>query len=133
MVATRTQEGAGEAPLEGPEYADPLALAQQSSQGRVTIKSFAEDSVSGYQTWRGTEWTSTSAQPFQNWMLSRSSSHLQRADLPKELPTGVHILDVTTTDRHGGSSDDVERAPILFHRPVPFRHVGKGIRFSSLS
>ena len=32
---------------------------------------------------RVTEWISSSAQPFQSWMLSKSSSHLWRADLPK--------------------------------------------------
>lgn len=101
FVANRTQKGAGEAPLVGVDYADPLALAQQASQGRVTVKSFAEESDDGYQTWRGTTWASSSAQPFQNWMLTRSSSHLWRVDLPSELPTGAHVLEVTTTDRYG--------------------------------
>ena len=40
MVAERTQAGEGEAPLTGPDYADPLALSKQASQGRVTVKSF---------------------------------------------------------------------------------------------
>lgn len=118
MVAERTQAGEGEAPLEGPEYADPLALSKQASQGRVTVKSFAEDSTPGFQTWQGTEWTSTSAQPFQSWMLSNRSSHLWRADLPKELPLGVHIIEVTTTDRYGRTFDETIAFEVVEELPT---------------
>lgn len=66
----------------------------------MIIKSFAEDTSPGFQAWQGTEWISTSAQPFQSWMLSKSYSHLWRADLPKQLPIGAHILESTTVDRY---------------------------------
>jgi hypothetical protein len=122
MVAERTQAGEGEEPLKGPEYADPLALSKQASQGRVTVKSVAEDSLSGYQTWKGTEWISSSAQPFQDWMLTRGSSHLWRADLPKELPVGVHILEVTTTDRYGRTFDETIAFEVVEELPTPTWH-----------
>lgn len=118
IVAERTQAGEGEAPLTGPEYADPLALSRQASQGRVTVKSFAEDSESGFQTWQGTEWTSTSAQPFQSWMLSNRSIHLWRADLPKELPTGVHLLEVITTDRYGRTFSETIASEVVDEMPT---------------
>ncbi len=102
IQARRTQDGAGEAPSAGPEFADPHALAKQASQGRVTVKSFGEGGA-GYQTWKGVEWIASTAQPFQAWMLTRGSNHLWRADLPANLPAGVHTLTVTTTDRYGRS------------------------------
>ena len=102
IQATRTQAGEGEAALKGPDYADPLALAKQASQGRSTVKSAnGGDDTAGYQTWRGYEWKTAAAGPFQNWMLTRRSNHLWRADLPSELPVGVHKLEVKTTDRYG--------------------------------
>lgn len=99
--AVRTQKGEGEAPNDGPTFADPLALAKQSTNGRQAIRSTSGgDETAGYRTWRGTEWTGI-AGPFQNWMLTTKSSHLWRAELPKDLPVGVHTLEVTTTDRYG--------------------------------
>lgn len=104
IPARRTQAGEGEAVLEGPDYADPLALAKQATQGRQTFRSAqGGDETAGYTTWQGYEWKSSVAGPFQDWMLTRKSSHLWRADLPSDLPAGVHRLDVATTDRHGRS------------------------------
>lgn len=101
MLATRTQKGEGEGFLQGPAYADPLALAKQATQGRMAFRSVTGgDETAGYQTWKGFEWKGP-AGPFQDWMLTRKSSHLWRADLPADLPVGVHRLEVTTTDRYG--------------------------------
>eukprot|EP00903_Cladosiphon_okamuranus_P001279 g1277.t1 len=103
IEAQRTQKGDGEERLDGPTYADPLALAKQSTNGRQAIRSTSGgDENAGYQTWSGVKWTGV-AGPFQNWMLSTKSSHLWRAELPKDLPVGVHTLEVTTTDRYGRS------------------------------
>ena len=58
VEAARTQEGEGEAVREGVEFADPLALAKQSTQGRITFKSAAGGkNTEGYQTWKGVRWT----------------------------------------------------------------------------
>ncbi len=101
VTATRTQAGEGEAVLAGVEYADPYAIAKQATQGRSTFRSAqGGDETAGFTTGRGGEWVGA-AGPFQSWLLSRRSSHLWRADLPKDLETGVHTLKVTTTDRHG--------------------------------
>lgn len=103
IVAERTQPGTGEAMLKGAEYADPLALAKQATQGRMAWRS-AEggDQTAGYQTWKGVEWQGQPG-PFMPWMLSRMSNHLWRADLPPDLPNGVHTLTAKTIDRHGRS------------------------------
>lgn len=102
VAATRTQPGAGEAPLGGPDFADPRALARQASQGRVAVASTAGGAATdGFRTWRGAPWRAGVAQPFPGWMLARKSSHLWRADLPAALPPGVHNARITATDRHG--------------------------------
>ncbi len=102
IQAVRTQDGAGEAVRTGPEFADPLALAKQSTQGRMTFRSASGgDETAGYTTWKGFEWKSAVAGPFQDWMLTNRSSHLWRVDLPESLPAGVHTLEAVTTDRYG--------------------------------
>ncbi|WP_308917265.1 calcineurin-like phosphoesterase family protein [Jannaschia sp. LMIT008] len=103
MSGALTQPGEGEAKNRGPEFADPLALAQQSTQSDMTVRSAqGGDDTAGYRTWQGTEWVGV-AGPFQSWMLTDNSAHLWRVDLPADLPIGMHVLTVETTDRHGRS------------------------------
>jgi hypothetical protein len=100
--AERTQQGAGEAPRSGPEYADPVALAKQSTQGRTTWRSASGgDETAGYETWQGFDWAAEVAGPFQAWMLAVKSNHLWRAELPADLPAGAHVMEIRATDRHG--------------------------------
>ncbi|MEM8595757.1 MAG: calcineurin-like phosphoesterase family protein [Pseudomonadota bacterium] len=102
LEGTRTQEAAGESARVGPEFADPLALARQATQGRMAFRS-AEggEDTDGFTTWQGFEWRTTVPGPLQNWMLARASSHLWRVDLPADLPAGVHKAEISTTDRYG--------------------------------
>lgn len=99
--AKRTQEGEGEAKRSGVEYTDPLALVKQSTNGRNAFKSVRRGkSREGYRTWQGHKWSGV-AGPFRKFMLTINSSHLWRANLPADLPNGVHRLDITATDHHG--------------------------------
>ena len=101
ITAARTQSGTGEGSLSGPEYADPWAVALQSTNGRMAVRSDrGGDDTAGFTTWRGVRWSGV-AGPFQAWMLASRSSHLWRADLPADLSPGVHTLEVSTTDRYG--------------------------------
>ena len=101
IEAKRSQSGTGEPAHIGPDYADPLAMARQATQGRLTFRSTeGGDATAGFTTWRGHRW-SGAAGPFPAWMLTRRSSHLWLADLPASLPVGVHTLDVATVDRYG--------------------------------
>ncbi|MFQ6548760.1 calcineurin-like phosphoesterase C-terminal domain-containing protein [Aestuariibius sp. 2305UL40-4] len=101
MAGTLTQPGEGEAKNKGPEFADPLALARQSTQSDMTIRSNSGgDDTAGYRTWQGTEWIGV-AGPLQRWMLTDNSKHLWRVDLPTDLVVGVHRMTVSTTDRYG--------------------------------
>ena len=97
----RQSAGTGEGSLSGPEYADPWAVALQSTNGRMAVRSDrGGGDTAGFTTWRGVRWSGV-AGPFQAWMLTRRSSHLWRADLPADLAPGVHTLEVSTTDRYG--------------------------------
>ncbi len=116
MTGARTQEGTGEAKRKGPEFADPLALAKQATQGRIAFKS-ASGKNDGFNTWQGVEWKGV-AGPFQRWMLSDSSSHLWRVDLPAELPLGVHTMEVVTTDRYGRTFRTTQMFEVVEEVPV---------------
>ncbi|MEO1238877.1 MAG: calcineurin-like phosphoesterase C-terminal domain-containing protein [Pseudomonadota bacterium] len=101
LAGALTQPGEGEAKRRGPEFADPLALVAQSTQSDMAVRS-AEggDDTAGYRTWQGTEWVGAPG-PFQRWMLTDNSAHLWRVDLPRSLPLGVHVMEITATDRNG--------------------------------
>jgi hypothetical protein len=101
MTAELTQPGEGEEKQTGPEFADPLALARQSTQSDMAVRSVeGGDETAGYRTWQGTVWSSEPG-PLQAWMLTDNSMHLWRLDLPSDLPTGIHTMTVEATDRHG--------------------------------
>lgn len=101
MAGALTQPGEGEAKNRGPEFADPLALARQSTQSDMAVQSDAGGAeTAGFRTWQGVEWIGVPG-PLQAWMLTDNSNHLWRIDLPAELPQGTHRLTVSATDRHG--------------------------------
>ena len=103
IAAKRTQPGEGEAVPSGPEHAGPLAMARQSTNGRVAFRNAkGGDETAGHITWRGFKWQGVPG-PFQSWMLSKKSNHLWRVDLP----VGFHTMKVTTTDRYGRTFSEV--------------------------
>ena len=117
LKAMRTQPGEGEGRLEGPEYADPLALARQSTNGRLAVRSArGGDATAGFVTWRGYRWNGVPG-PFQAWMLTRKSNHLWRVDLPRSLPVGAHSMEVVTTDRYGRTFRHVQSFEVVERIP----------------
>ena len=101
IEAFRTQPGEGERSFWGPSYADPLALAKQSTNARVAVRSTeGGDKTAGFTIWRGVSWKGVPG-PFPFGLLTRRSNHLWRADLPSELPPGTHTMEIFTTDRYG--------------------------------
>ncbi|MBX2885584.1 MAG: calcineurin-like phosphoesterase family protein [Granulosicoccus sp.] len=119
MTAERTQKGDGEAKLRGIEHSDPLAIAKQSTQGRVAWRSVDGGyKNAGFTTWQGVEWHGRPG-PFAKWMLTDSSQHLWRADLPKTLPLGVHTLNIKTTDRHGREFTLNKTFEVVDELPIP--------------
>jgi len=98
IVAIRTQEGEGEAKRVGIDYSDPYAIFRQANDTRMAARSAAGSS--GYEMFQGTQYEGT-AGPLPLWLLTRASNHLWRADLPADLPDGVHAMTVRATDRHG--------------------------------
>ena len=101
MMGALTQPGEGEAKRRGVDFADPLALLKQSTQGSYAMRSAqGGDDTASFRTWQAVEWVGKPG-PMQGWMLTNNSNHLWRVDLPSELPVGTHLLTVTTKDRHG--------------------------------
>ncbi len=127
ISAQRTQKGEGEAAHIGVDFADPWALAKQSTNGRTAFRSIENGAATdGFQTWRGSQWSGPPG-PFPTRMLARSSNHIWRADLPTSLPVGAHRLEVLATDRHGRTFREalnfevVEKLPPLNWRFRPQR------------
>ena len=119
IAATRTQAGEGEAKLRGPDYADPLALAEQSTNGRMAFRSVrGGKDTDGFRTWQGVQWKGV-AGPLERWMLTDNSSHLWRADLPAGLPAGAHTLEARTTDRHGRTFTHTVSFEVVEELPDP--------------
>ncbi|WP_299820346.1 calcineurin-like phosphoesterase family protein [uncultured Jannaschia sp.] len=101
ITAEQTQSGTGEAKKEGSEWADPLALAKQSTQAAMAVRSDrGGEATAGYRVFKNDHYAGVPG-PFPEGNLTDNSQHLWRAELPADLPTGVHTLAVETTDRHG--------------------------------
>ncbi|MEM7398791.1 MAG: calcineurin-like phosphoesterase family protein [Pseudomonadota bacterium] len=117
IIARRTQEGDGEAARVGVDFADPFAVAQQSTNGRMAFRSTTGgEATEGFRTWQGFQWKGPPG-PFPDRMLTRQSSHLWRADLPESLPEGPHVLTVLTTDRYGRTFREVVRFEVVEKLP----------------
>lgn len=107
IEAYRTQTGSGEAKRAGVEFADPVALAMQSTIGRVAYRSTqGGERTAGFTTWQGEPWKGARPGPLKRNFLTDHSSHVWRADLPGTLSPGIHALTITTTDRYGRSYSD---------------------------
>jgi hypothetical protein len=118
LELTRTQEGEGEAPKIGAEWADPFAAQRQLSVARLAYVSESGDPrAQGVEMFQGSQSGPSAPRPHR--ILADRNLHLWRVRLPADLGPGVHRVEVTSTDRHGRSSTD----PLLFEvreeRPPP--------------
>ena len=120
IKAVRTQPGRGEDKYKGVNYTDPVVLARQSTIGRLAYRSVTGgDRTAGFTTWQGVPWKGQHPGPLQRWMLTEYSSHLWRADLPSELPTGMHTITVSVTDRYGRTYEDSQTIEVVEKLPEP--------------
>ncbi|MEM6913576.1 MAG: calcineurin-like phosphoesterase C-terminal domain-containing protein, partial [Pseudomonadota bacterium] len=102
----RTQEAQGETARIGTEWADPFAMQRQLSVARYAYESRSgQRRNQGFESYTGESSGPAAPQP-QDSFADRSM-HLWRAQLPEDLPMGVHAATVTVTDRHGRVSRDV--------------------------
>lgn len=101
IEASLTQPGEGEAKLRGAEWSDPHAVLLQATQSDMAVHSTeGGQETAGYEAFRGERFFGEPG-PFGSGSLTDNSQHLWRADLPADLPLGVHTLTVEMTDRHG--------------------------------
>ena len=101
----RTQEAKGEGAKIGAEWADPFAVQRQLSVARHALESRSGISRNqGYELFRGRSFGPQVPQPQSS--IADRNLHLWRARLPEDLPLGVHVATVESTDRHGRVTRD---------------------------
>ncbi len=117
----RTQPGAGEAALAGPEYADPFAVPRQMTVGRYAWQSASGDArTQGFELWQGERFGPGAPQSAEAWMVADNSPHLWRLRMPEDLPEGAHVAAVTAVDRHGREWTDRIVFEVRGERPPRF-------------
>ena len=115
----RTQEGAGEAPRIGVNFADPFATQRQLSVMRFAVQSRSGNPrAQGFEAWQGRRFEPAPPQP-QRAVADRNMS-LWAAILPEDLAPGAHRITVTSTDRHGQQFTDVILVEVRNERPDPY-------------
>ncbi|MGF1463837.1 MAG: calcineurin-like phosphoesterase C-terminal domain-containing protein [Maricaulaceae bacterium] len=118
FTLTRTQEGAGEAPRVGAEYADPFAAVRQLQTARFAFQSRSGNPrAQGYEAFRGRQFGPGAPQPMA--AVADRSMHLWRAPLPTDLSEGVHVVAITSTDRHGRTSTENIVFEVRAEKPDP--------------
>tara|TARA_R100001039_G_C1854292_1_gene116108 strand:+ start:3491 stop:5452 length:1962 start_codon:yes stop_codon:yes gene_type:complete len=121
LTMTRTQQGRGESAYIGAEFADPFTVKRQSTVGRFAIEStMGTDRTQGYEAYRGSRFQGP---PQPQTAIADRNMHLWRAQLPADLAPGVHIMEVTSTDRHGRMYKDRVVFEVRSERPDPLHRV----------
>jgi len=117
LTLTRTQEGQGEAPRIGADYADPFASKRQLTVARFAIQSRSgNERNQGYEAYRGTTFFGV---PQPQTAVSDRNMHLWKARMPEDLPGGTHVITVTSTDRNGRQFVDHVIFEVMEERPFP--------------
>ena len=115
LTLERTQQGTGETVRRGAEWADPFAAVRQLSVARYAYESTSDDArAQGIELFRGSRFGPAPPQP-QGTVTTRNM-HLWRAQLPA-LPPGVHVIRITSTDRHGRTATDALTIEVRTERP----------------
>lgn len=103
LTLERTQEGRGEAARVGVDFSDPFAAVKQLQVGRFALQSRSGEARNqGFELFRGSSNGPAAPQP--TAVLADRSMHLWRIRLPASLPEGMHVVTVTSVDRHGRES-----------------------------
>lgn len=115
LTMERTQQGTGEEVRTGAEWADPFATVRQLSVARYAYESRSgDDRAQGFELFRGSRFGPAPPQPQAS--IAYRNMHLWRAELP-ELPEGVHMLRITSTNRHGRSFTEAMTIEVRKERP----------------
>ena len=124
LELARTQQGDGEAPRVGAEWADPFAAERQLSVARFALLSrLGETRAQGLELFDGERYGPAAPQP--QGAIADRNMHLWRVRLPADLELGVHSVGFTVRDRHDREHSEAliievrdERPPALFrHEP----------------
>lgn len=116
LEMARTQEGEGEAPRIGADYADPFATERQLSVARHALESRSGDPrAQGFELYQGSSFGPAAPQPQRS--IADRNMHLWTVRLPEDLPAGVHAILVTSTDRNGIVFEDRLLVEVRGERP----------------
>ena len=119
QVLERTQQGTGEAPLSGAQWADPFAAERQLSVSRYALQSRSGDErAQGFELFQGNRYGPSPPGP--QGTLAERNMHLWRVKLPEDLTSGVYRIQVTSTNRHGYTYLDEVLLEVLDQRPSPY-------------
>ncbi len=117
LSLTRTQAARGEAPLTGPEYADPFATRRILSHARSALVSRSgNERAQGYEGFQGVRFDGLPGP--QGRSAPDRNGHLWRLRLPADLPVGSHSVEVSSTDRHGRTTTDRVIFEVATERPA---------------
>jgi hypothetical protein len=123
VVMERTQQGAGEAMNQGPEFADPFSTRRLMSTARSAVRSAeGDDRADGFEVFKGTR-RQGPPRP-QGRRMPEHNMHLWTARLPSDLSTGIHRLRVTSVDRHRRVSEDQLIVEVVDQKPPRFWRTG---------
>jgi hypothetical protein len=118
LYLERTQQGAGESPKSGSEWADPFSTVRQLSVARWAFQStLGEEKAQGVELFSGRQFKPAPPQP--QGSIADRNMHLWRVLLP-ELPLGVHSIEVVSTDRNGLKFTDLITVEVRAKRPAKY-------------
>ncbi len=118
LILERTQQGQGESPNIGAEWADPFAAARQLSVARFAYQStLGDERAQGHQLYRGSSRGPSPPRP--QMAITALNMHLWRVKLPV-LPMGIHVIEVVSTDRNGLRFRDTIVVEVREERPPPY-------------
>jgi len=122
LTLERTQQGNGEAPRIGAEWADPFAAERQLSVARFALLSRNDDArAQGLELFTGAGFGPAPPRP--QGAIADRNMHLWRVQLPVDMRLGVHRIDVEARDRHGRAYRETLVIEVRDERPAPFfRH-----------
>jgi len=116
LEMTRTQEGEGEAPRIGADYADPFATERQLTVARHAFESRSGDPrAQGFELYQGSTFGPAAPQPQRS--IADRNMHLWTVRLPEDVPAGVHTILVRSTDRNGIVFEDRLIVEVRDERP----------------
>lgn len=117
VTAQITQPADGEEVRRGVEWSDPSALIRQLTNARMSYQSTSGNpEAQGLHLYNGQVYGPSAPRPVEG-NIADASPHLWRILLPTDLENGMHLAEVTWTDRYGTEHTETLAFEIVEDRP----------------